>query len=48
MTVTPTFRDDVRPSTMVGIESDHMAIIEAQRLVCCRSTMKHRNEGASR
>ena len=32
MTVTKAFRDDVRPSTMVGIDSDHMAVVEAQHI----------------
>ena len=32
MTVTVAFRDDVRPSTKVGIESDHMTVVEAQQI----------------
>jgi hypothetical protein len=32
MTVTKAFRDDVRPYTMVGIESDHMTVVEAQQI----------------
>ena len=32
MTVTNAYRDDVRPSTVVGIESDHMTVVEAQHI----------------
>ena len=32
MTATKAFRDDVRPYTMVGIESDHMTVVEAQQI----------------